>query len=85
VETYKGREVLDGWSQLVDHSQRVKTLILNGQKLDRIEFGEESWGWGKEKNICYDCMVDKKQLHVIGCDGEQCPRCFNQLFICSCK
>lgn len=33
---------------------------------------------------CHDCGVKEGQLHKLGCDMEQCPKCDGQLISCGC-
>ena len=55
---------------------------------DRIPFGEEvddpPFYIARTNERCPDCQVERGELHVPGCDGEQCPACGQQLIGCDC-
>jgi hypothetical protein len=35
-------------------------------------------------NCCFECGVSPGELHVVGCDHEQCPCCGGQVMYCCC-
>lgn len=47
---------------------------------DRIPYGQESMDWSREN--CHDCGADRGELHLPGCDAEECPVCGGQLIGC---
>lgn len=48
----------------------------------RIKYGEEEADWEADKYECHDCSATKGQIHLLGCDVEQCPVCKEQLISC---
>lgn len=48
----------------------------------RVRYGEENVDWEADKYECHDCGVAKGQIHVFGCDVEECPVCGDQLISC---
>jgi hypothetical protein len=83
-------------SDYVD-AQGEKTVILRGKRYRRIRYGDgrEYWGASAKEvteykararmHPCHDCFVIKGELHLDGCDWEQCPRCHGQYLGCPCK
>ncbi len=70
-----------------DDSQLIKTEMLNGKRYRRIRYGKEQYeGWRlmADEMPCGDCAVIKGQLHVEGCDIEECPCCRGQYLSCDC-
>jgi hypothetical protein len=60
----------------------------DGGERPRIALGAESdeWWLGTAPHTtCHDCGVITGQIHHIGCDMEQCPRCAQQLIGCDCE
>ena len=58
--------------------KRAQTLThypLDGEVFARIRYGDECFGWRADTAPCHDCAVTKGQLHVPGCDVEECPNC----------
>lgn len=49
---------------------------------DQGSYGSEQ-GLAPEQ-LCDDCLVEKGQYHVLGCDMEECPVCAGQLISCEC-
>jgi len=48
----------------------------------RIKYGEEEVDWEVDKYDCHDCGATKGQIHLSGCDVEECPVCKKQLISC---
>lgn len=57
-------------------------IIINGREFDRIPYGEgdEDLDFAQ----CDDCGVPRRELHMLGCDLEPCPRCGGQAISCDC-
>lgn len=47
-------------------------------------WAKQSWDKDCHDHPCHDCNVVFGQLHVPGCDIEECPRCKWQAISCSC-
>jgi HEPN domain-containing protein len=80
---YNGVQVARTTPAEIVAAQRRTTIVLHGQTFDRIRYGEEiHW---RASPPCHDCAVMLRQLHLDGCDVEECPRCFEQLLSCGCQ
>lgn len=66
--------------------QSRRFILVNGKDLERLAYGDESGASASERiNFpCHDCLVVKGQLHLFGCDMEECPHCATQLISCEC-
>ena len=63
----------------------LPTLVIEGVALDRCRWGRERhWSRPKKGERCGDCGTLPTQLHHLGCDIEECPRCSRQLISCGC-
>ena len=82
---YRGIRMIEGWPERIQAAQRVRQVMINGVSFKRIAYGAESDDWGAGEHACHDCRVLKGELHVRGCDGEECPRCHGQLLTCECE
>jgi hypothetical protein len=81
---YRGVRMIQGWPERIQAAQTVRYLMIDGRRFARIRYGAESDDWGADEHACHDCRVIKGELHVPGCDGEECPRCHGQLLTCAC-
>jgi hypothetical protein len=73
-------------------AQQKKTVMLQDRRHRRIRYGSESVpkdlasSWAEMiSRPCGDCEVIKGELHLEGCDIEQCPRCSGQYLCCECR
>ena len=75
------------WEQEKRDAQEFTTLHVNGVPYARIPYGSEDYEMALIANEqpCHDCDVVKGQLHVSGCDMEQCPLCSGQAILCGCE
>jgi len=60
-------------------------VVLRGEQYLRITYGQESDSGCDELGSCDDCGAAVGQIHVVGCDREECPRCHGQLLSCLCS
>ncbi len=82
---YRGIQMAEGWPEKIREAQTQTTLVIGGQTFQRIPYGRER-GWRFNSRIpCHDCCVISGELHVPGCDMEQCPSCRIQLLSCLCE
>lgn len=58
-------------------AQNIKLYTIDGTPCARVPFGQEE-GWEAGENSCSDCFVSLGQLHVPGCDIEECPKSHGQ-------
>jgi hypothetical protein len=75
-----------------EESRKYKTIKSGRKRYRRIKYGEErfadsngkiiDWSDTAKERPCGDCGVKEGQLHVDGCDVEQCPKCKEPLLGC---
>jgi hypothetical protein len=81
---YNGVKMAADWPERIQEAQTLLTISIGGREYSRIPYGQEADDWGAERGPCHDCAVTKGQLHVPGCDVEQCPLCLGQSLSCEC-
>jgi hypothetical protein len=65
---------------------KAETLVaIEGRLYFRVCYGDEKEDWGADEQPCGDCGVEKRQVHVAGCDIERCPACNSQAISCACS
>ncbi len=87
--TYNGHNMIRAWPAEIIAAQGLLEIEIEQQPFARMAYGSEPF-WAEvnpvySSNPCHDCGVVAGQLHVPGCDMEQCPRCNTQLITCPCE
>jgi hypothetical protein len=86
--TYNGVDMIKTWPAEIVTAQGLLEIEIDGRPFKRVAYGQEPF-WAEVNptyaaNPCHDCGIVAGQLHVPGCDVEQCPRCNTQLITCAC-
>jgi len=81
---YRGVRMIEGWPERIAEAQQVSAYHSAGRPISRIPYGSERDDWGADRKPCHDCRVVEGELHVVGCDAEECPVCHTQLLSCEC-
>lgn len=72
-----------GLAHRVAEAQAIVAVRIMGVARARVAYGKERVGWDTRVQ-CHDCSVVAGQLHVLGCDVEECPGCSRPLASCDC-
>lgn len=85
VKPYPSPEWSAFWQENIALAQQVSVYEIDGQAYQRLPYGQGDW-WehGAPAPLCHDCAVIPGQLHVPGCDMEECPKCHGQAISCGC-
>lgn len=78
-----GVSMTPDWAANLDAAQKIKTVAVHGKRLRRVPWDNKS-SKHLPTNPCGDCAALPGELHVPGCDVEQCPACDGQLISCGC-
>jgi hypothetical protein len=75
----------------IQREQLRTHLTIENREYERVRYGSEHIPDGMENSYltyadrpCHDCLTKKGDLHCLGCDVEECPRCHHQLLSCGC-
>lgn len=71
------------WLAEIAPAQRERSFVIGNRALRRVPYGSERTRW--RRKTCGDCRVRRGQLHVVGCDIEECPACSRQAIMCDCR
>jgi hypothetical protein len=81
---YHGTQVHKTIPREIIEAQEIVHYTVDGEQFPRIAYGSEDHWQPDWLHACGDCSVLPGQLHLLGCDIEQCPRCRQQALSCGC-
>ena len=67
----------------IESAQGREAYRIAGERLARVPFGRERAA-GPTPARCPDCGAGPGELHVPGCEVEQCPACGGRVISCDC-
>lgn len=78
-------ETLADYDRQIDNGGRGR-LTADDFRQEKEKFTER-WSDPEAFNNrqCHDCGASMGELHQLGCDWEECPRCGGQYYICDCE
>ena len=82
---YRGVPMIASWPARITQAQLEPFYRLGGRFVERVRYGAEQTDWDAATLACHDCRVLHGELHVPGCDVEECPVCAGQVFMCECS
>jgi hypothetical protein len=86
--TYNGVHVRKDFPREIVEAQKTKSYTVGDKVFTRVPYGQEKAWLVIDPHFasipCHDCAVLKGQLHVPGCDVEECPNCGEPAFGCGC-
>lgn len=56
-----------------NNARPMTTVTIKGVVYERVRYGAEYPGITRPR--CHDCGVELGEVHIPGCDWEQCPAC----------
>lgn len=78
---------LHDWEARRAAAQTQPYYEIRGRQYFRIAYGAEERSPAADFDgpmRCHDCGVQEMDLHLPGCDWEECPVCHGQAFACNC-
>ena len=81
---FRGERMIEGWPEKIAEAQATAHYRMAGVDYVRVPYGSEQADWGAEQRACGDCCVIRGEVHVPGCDIEECPKCGGQALTCPC-
>lgn len=82
---YNGAIMDANWPAEIEAAQKKKAIVVGGKSYPRVAMGQEKGMSTELLQICGDCGAAPSQLHVPGCEVEQCPVCTGQRAACACE
>ena|SRR5215467_15224475 len=72
------------WLSEIQRAQTISHYSVGRELFARTKYGDECFGCRPAMTPCHDCGVIMGQLHIPGCNVEECPNCQTQLLSCDC-
>jgi hypothetical protein len=77
-------EMIESYNDQIENGGRGR-LTAEDVRQEKQSFIEDTDPETFNNRTCHDCAAPMGEIHHLGCDMEECPKCGGQYFVCDCR